>query len=106
MQDDFWKAALEKAVTIDPEYGPAWSMLGWLYANIYAFDIAGFRDPLEKAFEFGQNGTRLSQDDQRCKTIMAFVHLFRNDLQAGLAEAERALNLEPQTLFMLDASGT
>ena len=36
MQDDFWKAALEKAVTIDPECGPAWSMLARLFADIYA----------------------------------------------------------------------
>jgi TolB-like protein len=97
--------ALEKAVSIDPECGSAWSMLARIFADIYAFDVAGFKDPLEKAFEFGQNGTRLSPDDQRGKTIMAFVHLFRNDLQAGLAEAERALNLESQTLFMLDGIG-
>jgi hypothetical protein len=43
---------LEKAVTIDPECGLAWAMLARLFGNIYAFDIPGFKDPLEKAFEF------------------------------------------------------
>ena len=47
------------------EYGPAWSMLARLYADIYAFDISGIKDPLKKAFEFVQNGTRLSPDNQR-----------------------------------------
>jgi len=36
---------------------------------------------------------------------MAYIHLLRNDVAAGLAEAERALNLSPRTLFVLDAIG-
>ena len=36
---------------------------------------------------------------------MAYIHLFRNDLEAGLAEAERALRLGPDTLFLLDGIG-
>jgi tetratricopeptide (TPR) repeat protein len=98
-------AALEKAVIIDPEYGPTWSMLARLYADIYTFDIPGFKDPLEKAFEFAQTGTRLSLVDQRCSAIMAYIHFVRNDLAAGLAEAERALSLGPATLFLLDGIG-
>jgi tetratricopeptide (TPR) repeat protein len=98
-------AALEKAVIIDPEYGSAWSMLARLYADIYAFDISGIKDPLEKAFECAQNGTRLSPDNQRCRALMAYIHLFRNDLTAGLAEVEQALSLGPETLFMIDGIG-
>jgi adenylate cyclase len=98
-------AALEKAVIIDPEYGPAWSMLARLYANIYVFELPGYKDPLEKAFEFAQNGMRLSPYNQRCSAILAYIHMFRNELTAGLAEAERALNLGPETLFMLDTIG-
>ena len=98
-------AALEKAVIIDPEYGPAWSMLARLYADIYTLDIPGFKDPVKKAFESAQNGTRLSPNDQRCSTIMAYIHFVRNDLTAGLAEAKRALRLGPETLFFLDGLG-
>jgi hypothetical protein len=36
---------------------------------------------------------------------MALIHMFRNDLKSGLAEAEQALNLEPHSLFMLDGIG-
>jgi len=97
--------ALEKAVTIDPEYGHTWSMLAKLYAEIFAFDIPGYKNPIDKAFEFAQNGTRLSPGNRRCRAVMAYVHLIRNDLKAGLAEAERALQLDPETLFMLDGIG-
>jgi adenylate cyclase len=98
-------AALEKAVIIEPEYGPVWSLLARLYTNIYVFEIPGFKRPLEKAFEFAKNGTRLSPENQRCSAILAYIHMFRNELTAGLAEAERALNLGPETLFMLDVIG-
>ena len=99
--------ALEKAVVIDPEYGPAWSMLARLYADFYVFDIdlPGYKDSLKKAFEYAQNGVRLSPDNQRCGATMAYIHLLRSDLKAGLAEAERALSLGPETLFIIDAIG-
>ena len=98
-------AALQKAVTIDPECGPPWSMLAHLFSNIYAFDIPGFKDPLEKAYDFALKGTRLASLDQRGRIIKAFIHLFRNELEMGLAEAEQALDLGPQTLFMMDGIG-
>jgi tetratricopeptide (TPR) repeat protein len=80
-------------------------MLARLYADICFLDLPGFKDPLKKAFECAQKGTRLSPDNQRCRAVMAYIHLFRNDLTAGLAEAERALNLGPETLFMIDGIG-
>jgi tetratricopeptide (TPR) repeat protein len=98
-------AALEKAVTIEPECGQVWTMLARLFADIYAIDIPGYEHPLDTAFEYAVKGIRLSPDDQRSRVIMAYIHLLRNDLAAGLAEAERALNLGPRTLFVLDIIG-
>ncbi len=97
--------ALQRAVAIDPECGQAWSMLAHLFADIYALDVPGFEAPLEKAFLFGQNALRLMPDDQRTRIFMAYTHMFRNELAAGLAEAEQALRLGPKTLFMLDGIG-
>jgi adenylate cyclase len=95
-------AALESAVVTEPECGQAWGMLSRLYADIYAFDIAGYEKPLEKAFEYAARGVLLAPDDQRSRCTKAYVHLLRNDLAAGRAEAEQALALGPNTLFMLD----
>ncbi len=36
---------------------------------------------------------------------MAYIHLFRNDLAAGLEEAEQGLRLGSKTLFFLDGIG-
>ncbi len=98
-------AALEKAVRIDPECGQVWAMRARLYASVYAFDIPGYQNPLATALESALHGVRLSPIDQRAGVILTFVHLLRNDLPAGLAEAKRALELGPASLFMLDGIG-
>ena len=99
------RTALERAVTIEPECGQAWTMLARLLAVSYHIDIPGYENSLETAFRYAAKGIRLSPEDQRSRVIMAFIHLLRNDLAAGRVEAEQALNLGPQTLFMLDAIG-
>jgi len=98
-------AALEKAVTIEPECGQVWTMLARFYADIYALDIQGYEHPLDTAFEYAVKGIRLSPTDRRSRVIMAYIHLLRNDLKAGLVEAERALNLSQRTLFELGSIG-
>jgi adenylate cyclase len=98
-------AALERAVTIEPKCGQAWTMLANLHATFYHRDIPGYENALETAFEYAAKVIRLSPGDQRSRVIMAFIHLLRNDLAAGRVEAEQALNLGPHTLFMLDAIG-
>ena len=97
--------ALENAVRIDPECGQAWSMLARLYGDIHSYDVAGFPNPLATALEYAHNGVRLSPEDQRARAVLAYIHLLGDDLAAGRAEAEQALWLSPETLFMLDAIG-
>ncbi len=97
--------AAEKTVARDPDCGQAWTIRAALFADIYALDIPGYERPLEKAFEFAQMALRILPHDQRAHTIMAFVHLLRSDLPAGLAKAEQALDLGPETLFALDGIG-
>jgi adenylate cyclase len=99
------KTALERAVTIEPECGQVRTMLARLFAHGYSIDIPGYENALETAFEYAAKGIRLSPEDQRSRVIMAYIHLLRNELGAGREEVEQALNLGPQTLFMLDAIG-
>ena len=99
------KTALERAVTIEPKCGQVWTMLARLLGDIYSNDIPGYENSLATAFEYAAKGIRMSPEDQRSRVIMAYIHLLRNELEAGLAETEQALNLGPQTLFMLDAIG-
>ena len=97
--------ATEKDLDDDPECGRVLTIRARLFAEAHAFEIPEYGRPLEKAFAIAQNGLRLLPHDQRAHTVMAFIHLLRSDLQAGLTEAERALELAPETLYMLDGIG-
>jgi tetratricopeptide (TPR) repeat protein len=97
--------ALEHAVTIEPECGQAWTMLGRLCANIYSLDYPGFERPLEKATSCAEKGVQLDPDDQRARTVLALVRMFSNNLSAAREEIERAYVLNPNSLFILDGIG-
>jgi adenylate cyclase len=99
------KEALEHAVRFEPECGQVWGMLGHIYANIYSLEFPGFETALEKAREYAIRGVQLSPDNQRCRGILAQVFMFSNEIDAALTEANRALALNPNSLFLLDGIG-
>jgi adenylate cyclase len=99
------KEALEYAVNIEPECGQAWSMLGRLYGNIYSLEHPGFESALEKALDYARKGIQLNPENQRCRVILAFVYMFNNEIDAARTEINRALAMNPNSLFMLDGIG-
>jgi len=104
---DFLKAmeALEHAANIEPSCGQVWTLLGQLYANIYSLDFPGFKKPLEKALEYAVKGAHMNPDNQRARGTVALVYMFANELSAALSEVNRALALNPNSLFMIDGLG-
>lgn len=94
--------ALTLAVDIEPECGQVCSMIGRLYANIYSLEFPGYETALGKAIEFAEKGVRLNPDNQRARGIWGFVRMLDNEIPAALAETEKALNLNPKALFILD----
>jgi adenylate cyclase len=99
------REALEHAVRIEPECGQAWSMLGRLYGNIYSLELPGYETALEKALEYARKGVQLNPTNQRCRLILAFVYMFSNEIDAALKEINRAIALNPNSLFMLHGIG-
>jgi TolB-like protein len=97
--------ALHAAVEIEPDCGQVWSMLGRLYGNVYSLELPGFKPALKKAVDCAQKGVRLNPDNQRARSILGFVLMFGNELNAAKIEVENALDLNPNSLFMLDGIG-
>ena len=97
--------ALKIAATREPECGRVWSMLGRLYAVNYSLELFDLETPIEDAVSFARRGVKLEPANQRARLIMAFVLLFKNEIAAGLAEAERALALNPNSLIFLENIG-
>jgi len=105
--DTFLRAleALKVASVNEPECGLVWAMLGRLYAINYSLELMNLVTPLEEAIGFAEKGVYLNPDNQRVRVILAFTRLFNNEIPAGLAEAERALALNPNSLLFMDHIG-
>jgi TolB-like protein len=97
--------ALQHASRNEPDCGLVWSMLARLYATNYSLELFDLKTPLEEAVSFAERGVQLEPANQRTRLIMAFVRLFEDEIAAGLAETDRALALNPNSLVLLDSIG-
>lgn len=77
-------------------------MLGRLYGNGYSLEFPGFETTLEKAVKCAEKGVQLNPDNLRARGILALIRVFSNEIPAALVEAEKALALNPNSLFILD----
>jgi TolB-like protein len=105
--DTFLRAfeALEAAVKTEPECGQVWTMLGRLYTANISLEHCDIETPLDRAVAFTEKGVLLNPASQRARTWLAFARMLCNQVPAALAEAERALALNPNSLFFMDILG-
>jgi adenylate cyclase len=97
--------ALRQACAQESECGLAWSMLARLYSLNYSLELFDLETTIEDAAAFAERGIKLDPTNQRVRMIMAFILLFKNELSAGLAEVDRALQLNPNALVVLENLG-
>jgi len=97
--------ALKLATAKEPESGLVWSMLARLHANNCSLELFDLDTPLEEALAFAHRGVRLEPCNQRTRGVLAYIMLLTNNLAAGIAEAERAIALNPNSLILLDSFG-
>ena len=94
--------ALTAAVKNDPECGRIWSLLGLQYVTIHNLGIPGFEKPLHKATKLAERGALLEPRCQRAIGTLAFIRFHNNELAIAIDEVDRALRLNPNSLFVLD----
>ena len=97
--------AVQRASRKEPDCGLVWSMLARLYAVNYSLELFDRETPLDEAVLFAEKGVQLEPANQRVRLILAFVRLFENELSAGLAETDRALALNPNSMVFLENIG-
>lgn len=94
--------SLTIAKTNDPHYGRVWTLLGRHYGTIHGLDIPGFENPLEKAVEYSEKGALLDPHCQRAVGSLAMIRFYSDELSIAINEVDRALSLNPNSLFILD----
>ena len=86
---------LESAVARDPTYAEAHALLANVYLAEHRFDANPRPDPIGRALAMAQRATELDPQNAYARCWLAIVHFFRRENDKFEAEAQLALNLNP-----------
>lgn len=86
---------LEKAVRLDPNYAEAYALLANVYLAEYRFDANPRPNSIDRALSMALKATELDPESAYARCWLAIVHYFRKDNGKFEAEAQRALDLNP-----------
>lgn len=86
---------LEKAVALDPENADAHALLANIYLAEHRFDTNPLPDPIGRALAMAETATQLDPQHAYARCWLAVVHFFRGENDRFEAEAQRAINLNP-----------
>jgi len=85
----------EKAIELDPKYAAAYASLGWTYVAAWAYQWSQDPRTLERAFELAQRAVALDDSLPIAHSLLGRVHLSKKRHEQAIAEAERAIALDP-----------
>jgi adenylate cyclase len=100
------RALFERAVTLDPEYAPAYVGLGRTDINL--LEMGWTQDPqgaLARALSRGQKAVALQPDSPTAHALLGRAFIRAGDYDAALAELRRAVALNPSDAEALAALG-
>jgi adenylate cyclase len=97
--------ALRHVVAVEPECALAWVQLSRLYQANHNFEITPIETPIGYALAYAQNGVRLDPSSQRARAALGAALLLTGELEACRAEAQAALDLNPESLVYLEWIG-
>jgi adenylate cyclase len=86
---------LEHVVETEPSYSDAWAYLSWLYCDEHTSKFNPRPDPLGRTLDAAQRAVALDPSSQHAREALAGAHFWRHELDAFFAEAQRAINLNP-----------
>jgi adenylate cyclase len=98
-------AALQHVVAAEPERSLAWVQLSRLYTANYTFEASPLETPVEQAVAYAEKGVRLDPTSQRARAALAGALLVTGELTASRAQAQSALDLNPDSLVYLEWIG-
>ncbi len=86
---------LETAVAKDPTYADAHALLANVYLAEHRFNANPRPDPIGRALAMAEAAVRLDPQNAHARCWLAIVHFFRRENEKFEAEAQRALQLNP-----------
>ena len=97
------RAALERAIEIDPGYSTAWAALAGLLLDEVRFDYSARNDDprLDRALEVAQRAVMLDPEDSAAYHFLFSTHFHRGEIDEFRATGERAVSLNPNHADLL-----
>ncbi len=83
------------ALELDPEFALAYASLAMTYVGAWAIEWSTSPDVLERATELVGKALELGGDDSRVHSLASLIYGMTRHYEQGIAEAERALELNP-----------
>jgi TolB-like protein/Tfp pilus assembly protein PilF len=90
------RAALERAVELDPGFADAWTSLSLIYQQEFMNNLNPQPDSLERALGAAQRAVDLDPASSRAQFAIAQARYFLRDVGSFLVHAERAIELNPR----------
>jgi len=86
----------EKAIELDPKYSRAFADLAWTHSRDLLLEFSEDRkDSLDRLFEAAGRAVKLDDASSRARIFLATAYLWRNEHDMAVAEARRAVALNP-----------
>ena len=92
---------IEQALETDPNYAEAWAWLTYLYADEDAFGFNPRPDALDRSLEAGLRAVKLDPASAIAHSALARTHAYRQELDDFFVHAERAVELNPNNVFVV-----
>jgi len=87
---------LKRAVELDPNYSMAWFNLAQIYLDEFRYDYNPLPGaPLDRALEAAQRAAAVDPASAPAHLVVATAYFFRREFERFIAEAERAIELNP-----------
>ncbi len=100
------RAALERAVELQPAYADGWAMLSLVYKEEFAHEFNLRPDPLGRAFAAAQRAVEAAPSNHLAYHALAGVQFFLGDRDSFRMAAERAVELNPADGFTIAFLGS
>ena len=89
----------ERAVALDPQYAVAYALVGWTYFTEWFMGWGQDPQILEQALALAQKARTLDDFLPQAHALLSMVYTWQKQDEQALAEAERAITLNPNYSF-------
>jgi adenylate cyclase len=86
---------IEEAISMCPENPVGYAQLGWVYVNDFWLDRTKSQETLEKGYELEKKALAMDDSLPLAHIWLSFIYIFKREYDRAIAEAERAVALDP-----------